>query len=53
MYKRGLVVLMLVTLLPACAGNRNNKPEMNEVFVTDIQPDGKKQFSYSVTVTMP
>ena len=46
-----LIILFVPMMLVACASNQTIKPEIEEIFVTDIKPNGIKLFSYTVTVS--
>jgi hypothetical protein len=50
-YKSLLILLFAPMILVACASNQSQKPEIEELFVTDIKPNGIKLFSYTVTVS--
>jgi hypothetical protein len=52
-YKKLLIVLFVPMVLVACASNQTKKPEIEEIFVCDIKPNGIKLFSYTVTVNRP
>ncbi len=47
------LIFFISLFLVACAGNERKSPEINEVFVTKIEENGLKLFSYTVTMTMP
>ena len=55
-FKTSYLILFIYLCLVACADNQNrheiNEVGINEVFVTDIKPEGLKLFSYSVTKNM-
>ena len=48
-FKDFLIMLFVPMMLVACASNQTIKPEIEEIFVTDIKPNGIKFFSYTVT----
>jgi hypothetical protein len=52
-YKNLLVMLFVPMLLVACASSQTKKPEIEELFITDIKPNGIKLFSYTVSVSRP
>ncbi len=48
------ILLFLVSLsLVACASNEKKAPEIKEDFVTNIDENGLKLFSYTVTMAVP
>ena len=52
-YKKLLIMLCVPMILVACASSQTKKPEIEEIFVTDIKPNRIKLFSYTVTVSRP
>ena len=52
-FKNLLIMLFVPMMLVACASNQTIKPEIEEIFVTDIKPNGIKFFSYTVTESRP
>ncbi len=54
MRRKSNVIIFFVSLfLAACAGNERKAIEIKEVFVTKIEENGLKLFSYTVTMPMP
>ncbi|MBE9559413.1 MAG: hypothetical protein IMF15_01425 [Proteobacteria bacterium] len=49
--KYKIYFLILLLSLTACASNKWESSEVEEVFVTDIKPGGLKMFNYSLTNT--
>lgn len=51
--KNLFLILFVFLCMAACANNQRKNLEVNEVFTTDIKPNGLKLFSYNVTKSMP
>ena len=49
--KYKIYFLVLLLFITACASNRWEPSEVEEVFITDIKPGGLKIFNYSLTKT--
>ena len=52
-FKNLLIIPVVAMALVACASNQTKKSEIEEIFVTDIKPNGIKLFSYTMTVSRP
>jgi len=50
-YKNLLLMLFVPLILAACASSQMKQSEIEEMFVTDIKPNGIKLFNYSVTMS--
>jgi len=50
-YKHQMLMLFVTVILAACASNPMKKPEIEEMFVTDIKSNGIKLFKYTVTAS--
>ncbi len=48
-----ILILFLYLSLIACASNEKKTPEIKEDFVTNIDQNGLKSFTYTVTMAMP
>ena len=54
MSRAGYLMIFFVSLsFVACASNQKKAPEIKEEFVTKIEQNGLKLFSYTVTMAMP
>ena len=54
MSRVGCILMFFVSLsLVACASNEKKTPEIKEEFVTNIEKNGLKLFSYTVTMAVP
>ena len=52
-YKNQVLMLFVFLFLSGCASNQRKNSEVNEILATNIESNGLKLFSYSLTMSMP